>query len=70
VTFARARCDQHRRGPGRYSVVPHAVLAAASPYLRLWGIVTGGWLMGRQALAAVRRLADTDTNGGFLPRNS
>jgi hypothetical protein len=27
-------------------------LAGASPYLRLFGIVIGGWLMARQALAA------------------
>src|SRR4029453_12818590 len=34
---------------------PTALLAAAGPYLRLFGVVTGGWLMGRQAAAATRR---------------
>jgi 3-(methylthio)propanoyl-CoA dehydrogenase len=29
-------------------------LAAATPYLRMFGIVTGGWVMARQALAATR----------------
>jgi alkylation response protein AidB-like acyl-CoA dehydrogenase len=29
------------------------VLAGATPYLRQWGIVLGGWVMGRQALAAL-----------------
>jgi hypothetical protein len=32
-------------------------LAGAGPYLRLFGIATGGWLMARQALAATRKLA-------------
>ena len=31
-------------------------LAAATPYLRLMGIATGGWLMARSATAAQRRL--------------
>jgi hypothetical protein len=31
---------------------PNDALAAATPYLRLFGIVTGGWVMARQALAA------------------
>jgi hypothetical protein len=33
-------------------------LAGATPYLRLFGIVVGGWLMARQALAACALLAD------------
>jgi alkylation response protein AidB-like acyl-CoA dehydrogenase len=32
---------------------PNAALAAASPYLRMFGLVTGGWLMARSAAAAV-----------------
>jgi alkylation response protein AidB-like acyl-CoA dehydrogenase len=31
---------------------PQDALAGASPYLRLWGTVLGGWFMARQALAA------------------
>ena len=31
---------------------PTDALAGASPYLRQWGIVIGGWLLARQALAA------------------
>ena len=41
-------------------------LAGATPYLRLYGIVTGGWLMARQALAAHRRLASRSTDVEFL----
>jgi 3-(methylthio)propanoyl-CoA dehydrogenase len=37
-----------------------AALAGATPYLRMCGIVTGGWLLARSALAAQRRL-DRDT---------
>ncbi len=31
---------------------PADALAGATPYLRLFGVVIGGWLMARQALAA------------------
>ncbi len=34
---------------------PREALAGATPYLRMFGIVTGGWLMARQALAAHTR---------------
>ncbi len=40
--------------PGDY----HAAAAGAAPYLRMFGLVTGGWLMARGALAAARALAD------------
>jgi butyryl-CoA dehydrogenase len=43
-----------------------AVYAGSVPYLKLAGIVHGGWQMGRAALAASRRLAagdDTDFHG-------
>jgi|SRR5581483_11933082 len=36
---------------------PNAVLAGATPYLRLFSMVTAGWLMARSALAATARLA-------------
>ncbi|CAN5158135.1 acyl-CoA dehydrogenase [soil metagenome] len=32
---------------------PNAVLAGSSPYLKVWGLVLGAWLMGKSALAAV-----------------
>jgi 3-(methylthio)propanoyl-CoA dehydrogenase len=42
---------------------PNAILAGSSPYLRMWGLVLGGWLMARSALAAPaaedREVADT-----------
>jgi 3-(methylsulfanyl)propanoyl-CoA dehydrogenase len=42
------------RGPAE----PDDALAGATPYLRLFGLVTGGWLMARSALAASRLLRD------------
>ncbi|HZK99352.1 MAG TPA: acyl-CoA dehydrogenase, partial [Caulobacteraceae bacterium] len=35
-------------------------LAGATPYLKLLGDVVGGWMLGKQALAAARHLADGD----------
>jgi alkylation response protein AidB-like acyl-CoA dehydrogenase len=43
----------------------YAALAGATPYLRMCGIVTGGWLLARSALVAQRRL-DGDTAGDEL----
>jgi alkylation response protein AidB-like acyl-CoA dehydrogenase len=37
---------------------PLDALAGATPYLRLFSVVTGGWMMAQQALAATRLLAD------------
>jgi hypothetical protein len=37
---------------------PNGALAAATPYLRMFGIVVGGWVMARQAIAAERLGAD------------
>ncbi|MDQ2649971.1 MAG: acyl-CoA dehydrogenase, partial [Actinomycetota bacterium] len=37
---------------------PLDALAGATPYLRLFSVVTGGWVMGQQALAATTALAD------------
>lgn len=42
------------------------LLAAASPYLRLFGAVTGGWLMALQATAAARRFAEGGGERQFL----
>jgi 3-(methylthio)propanoyl-CoA dehydrogenase len=42
---------------------PNAILSGSSPFLRMWGLVAGGWLMARSALAAPsatdREIADT-----------
>jgi 3-(methylthio)propanoyl-CoA dehydrogenase len=46
---------------------PVAALAGATPYLRMFGTVTGGWLLARSALAAIRLLAaDDPADQGFL----
>jgi alkylation response protein AidB-like acyl-CoA dehydrogenase len=37
---------------------PLDALAGATPFLRLFSVVTGGWVMGQQALAARRLLVD------------
>ncbi len=44
---------------------PRLPAAAAVYYLYLWGVVTGGWLMARGALAAQRRLSDGEGDGGW-----
>ncbi|MGH9111163.1 MAG: acyl-CoA dehydrogenase [Acidimicrobiales bacterium] len=41
-------------------------LAGATPYLRMCGIVTGGWLLARSALAASRALDDGKGDADFL----
>ncbi len=49
---------------------PNHALAGASPYLRMFGVVTGGWLLARSALAASRLLAAGPPGGdgsGFTP---
>ena len=45
---------------------PNDGLAGATPYLRLCGLVIGGWLLARSALAASRLLRDggSDAGGG------
>ena len=45
---------------------PNNSLAGASPYLRMCGIVTGGWLLARSAAAAQRSLAEGKGDAGFL----
>ncbi|MFQ5467348.1 MAG: acyl-CoA dehydrogenase [Kiloniellaceae bacterium] len=49
-------------GAGRND--PRLGAAVAAPYLRLFGTVAGGWLMGRSAAAAQRRLGAGASNGG------
>ena len=41
-------------------------LAGATPYLRMFALVTGGWLMARQALAAKASLASGDGDAALL----
>jgi len=51
------------RGP----VEPNDALAGATPYLRLSGLIIGGWLMARSALAASRLLRTAgDADAAFL----
>ncbi|HEX6955636.1 MAG TPA: acyl-CoA dehydrogenase [Agromyces sp.] len=38
---------------------PNSVLAGSSPYLRMWGLVVGGWLLAKSALAARGLNGDT-----------
>jgi 3-(methylthio)propanoyl-CoA dehydrogenase len=45
---------------------PNIAQAGATPYLRMCGMVTGGWLLARSALAANRALADGNGDDGFL----
>jgi 3-(methylthio)propanoyl-CoA dehydrogenase len=51
-----------------YLVEADRALAAAgsASYLQLFGTVNGGWLMGRQALAAFRRLGGGEGDARFL----
>ncbi len=45
---------------------PNHALAGATPYLRLFGLVAGGWVMARQALAAQARLDSGEGDPEFL----
>lgn len=49
-----------------YERDPKRVLAGAVPFLELFGIVAGGWQMGRSALAASRLLGQSDDDSAFL----
>ena len=48
VAYAHWTAAILANGLGRYA----DALAAATPYLRMFGIVAGGWVMARQAIAA------------------
>jgi len=50
----------------RAGSAPREVYAGAVPFLRLMGIVCGGWQMGRAALAARRRLGEAGADRPFL----
>ena len=45
---------------------PVEALSGATPYLRIFGIVTGGWLLARQALAAHGELNAGSEDKGYL----
>jgi alkylation response protein AidB-like acyl-CoA dehydrogenase len=45
---------------------PRDALAAATPFLRMFSLVTAGWLMARQALAAVAALEDDGADTELL----
>jgi hypothetical protein len=49
-----------------YPESPDAVAATAVPYLKLFGVVAGGWVMARAALSAKRKLEDPASDSGFL----
>jgi alkylation response protein AidB-like acyl-CoA dehydrogenase len=45
---------------------PNDALAGATPYLRLFGLVIGGWLLARSALAASRLLPSAEGSDGVF----
>jgi len=47
---------------------PNDALAGATPYLRMFGLVVGGWLMARSALAASRLLRHADGSDAVFLR--
>jgi hypothetical protein len=48
-----------------YGGATRAAHAAAVPYLRLWGLVAGGWQLGRAALIAAQRIAEGSGDVAF-----
>jgi alkylation response protein AidB-like acyl-CoA dehydrogenase len=48
-----------------YGKDTRAAHAASVPYLKLWGLTTGGWQMARAALAAAKHLADGKIDADF-----
>jgi hypothetical protein len=49
-----------------YGTRTRAAHASAVPYLELWGLVAGGWQMGRAALIAADKLAADDDEAAFM----
>jgi alkylation response protein AidB-like acyl-CoA dehydrogenase len=49
-----------------YGTHVRAAHAVAVPYLKLWGLVAGGWQMARAALVAIKKLDDGDGDGEFM----
>jgi alkylation response protein AidB-like acyl-CoA dehydrogenase len=48
-----------------YGGATRAAHAAAVPYLRLWGLVAGGWQLGRAALIAAQRIGEGSGDVAF-----
>ncbi len=51
-----------------YGTAPQAVHAGSVPFLRLTGIVAGGWLMAKSAAIAARRLAEGSGDGYYTAK--
>ncbi len=51
---------------GNRDAAPTDAAAGATPYLKMFGITVGGWLLARQAVAAAERLAAGEGDTGFL----
>jgi hypothetical protein len=49
-----------------YGAHPRTAHAGAVPYLKLWGLVAGGWQMGRAALIAAKHLKQGTGDARFL----
>jgi hypothetical protein len=49
-----------------YGTNARAAHAGAVPYLELWGLVAGGWQLGRSALIAAKHLKDGTRDSGFM----
>jgi hypothetical protein len=63
VAAVRAAVDWIVPAYGANSRAAHAV---AVPYLKLWGLVAGGWQLGRGALAAARKIGAHEGDERFL----
>jgi hypothetical protein len=50
----------------RVATNPNDALAGATAYLRMFGLVTGGWMLARSALAAHRLLVEGSGDKAFL----
>jgi hypothetical protein len=48
-----------------YGTEPRVAHAGAVPYMRLWGLVVGGWQMGRAALVAAAQRSEGRGNAAF-----
>jgi acyl-CoA dehydrogenase len=48
-----------------YGTSSRAAFAAAVPYLQMWGLVAGGWQLGRAALVAAQRLEEGSGDADF-----
>jgi alkylation response protein AidB-like acyl-CoA dehydrogenase len=49
-----------------YRESPREAFAGSVPYLEMWGVVCGGWQMGRAALAASKKLAANEGDVVFM----